>query len=390
MKKIDIQQLKKLITNQVIEDVDLTGIDFKDSDLMDIDFSSCILTNVCFSVKGDTFKIISGINFSKAKLSNVQFDNSILLNADFSNSFLEGCSFQIYDKILEPTITKVIFAKSIMNKCRFRDSIIKWCDFRYAEITNTTFENAKIDFCDFYRTYFHKINIFKKAQIRNSSLYYTLFDGTIIRKENIMSGNILQEDKDNYRKFLVEWKENGPDIRKTDANVQWEPKSLEMELREMHEHAETIYKNLNGNWVSHGFLNDANWAYVKAKRNELKRLKINLNDAKTIKTKGKIRRKIIGNYVCDFAFGYGESISKILRTYVALVLFFGLTIHFLESNNSIFVSFIKSLLNMVAQTDNEINTIPLEITILNIIQSSIGILLTGVFGFIIANRIRHQ
>lgn len=385
MKKINIQQLNQLIITKAIEDVDLTDIDLKD-----IDFSSCVLTNVHLSKNGGKLKLISGINFSNAKLIDVRFENSILLNVDFSNTLLENCSFQIYNKILEPTITKVTFAESKMNKCRFRNSIINWSDFRYGEITNTTFENAKIDFCDFYRTHFHKINIFKKAQISNSSLNYTLFEGTIIRKENIVSGIILQENKDNYRKFLVEWKENGPGIRKINVKGQWEPESLEMELNEMHEHAENIYRNLNGNWVSNGFLSDANWAYVKAKKKERKRLKNKLNNANSIKTKIKIRIKIIGNYFCDIAFGYGESISKIIGTYVALIITFGLIIHFLESNNSIIVSLIKSLLNMVAQTDSKITDVPLEITILNIVQSSIGILLTGIFGFIIANRIRHQ
>lgn len=406
MKKIDIKQLKQLISTKVLEDIDLNDID-----LNDIDFSSCVLNNVLFSKKQSKLKLISNINFDNAKLTNVhfdnailtnvQFDNSVLLNVDFSNALVENCSFQIDDEVLEsiiqkddkvlkPTISKVTFAKSKIDRCRFRNSIIDWSDFRYAEITNTTFENSRIDFCDFYRTHFHKINIFKKAQISNSSLNYTLFEGTIIRKENIVSGIILQENRKNYEIFLVEWKKNGPGIRKTDANNIWEPKKLEEELNEMHGHAENIYKNLNGNWISNGFFSDANWAYVKAKRKERERLRNNLSEADGLKQKLKIRPKISGNYFCDIAFGYGESISKIIRTYVALIVIFGLIIHFLESNNSIFDSFIKSLLNMVAQTNSTIDYIPFEITLLNIVQSSIGILLTGVFGFIIANRIRHQ
>ena len=67
-------------------------------------------------------------------------------------------------------VNKVSFKKSIMRNCRFRDAIIKYCDFRYSEIINSTFENSFIEFCDFYRTQFVGNNIFYYSKISNSSI----------------------------------------------------------------------------------------------------------------------------------------------------------------------------------------------------------------------------
>ena len=385
MKKIDIKQLSQLIKTRIIEDIDLTLID-----LNGVDFSFCSLNNVHLSNDSSKFRLISNVSFKNAKLVDVQFENSVLLNVDFSNAILENCSFQVNKKVLKPTVSKVTFAECVINKCRFRNSIINWSDFRYAEITNTTFENSNINFCDFYRTHFHKLNVFRKSQISNSSLNYTLFEGTIIRRENLVSDTILQENRDNYRVFLEEWRKNGPGIRKTNIKTLWKPENLNKELKVMHEHAENIYRNLNGNWVSNGFLSDANWAYVKAKRKERKRLINDMCESGNAKDCFKTGVKVAGNYFSDVAFGYGESISKIIRTYVALIVIFALLIHLIEFNNSIIESFKRSLFNMVAQTDDNIKKESLDIVILTIVQSSIGILLTGIFGFIIANRIRHQ
>lgn len=383
--KIDNQKLNKLIKAKIIKNIDLTDLTFNGAD-----FTSCTLTNVRFSNNDKNLKLISKVNFSRAKLKNVEFGNAVLLNLDFSNALLENCSFEIDNRILEPTLSKVSFAESSMDGCRFHNSIIEWCDFRYAEITNTTFQNAKIDFCDFYRTYFHKINIFKNAQISNSSLNYTLFEGSIIRKENIIDGAILQENRDNYRKFLVEWEVNGPGIRQASSKKDWKP-IFKRESNEMFKHAENIYRNLSGNWASSGFLSDSNWAYIKAKRMERKRLVWERKNERNYVKKIFLLRKSIGNWLIDFSFGYGESAYRTIRTYVLTILFFTILLYNYVPLDSLSSSIICSFKNMIAQTPDELKgSESFIITLMSVVQSTLGILLTGIFGFIIANKIRNQ
>jgi len=386
MKQINSSILDQLIAQKHLEDVDLCNIDVNGKN-----FSGCNIINVIFSKEKQADRHIYNANFKNAKLKDVHFVDAKLENIQFDNAIMEGCSFQNYkNNIVEPTIQKVSFAETIINKCRFRDTIIEWSDFRYAEITNSTFEGSNIAFCDFYRAHFSKINIFNKAIIATSSLNYTLFEGTIIRKSNIANGIILQQDESNYKKFLVEWKENGPGVRKTTAKAMWEPNNLNNELIAMPEHAENIFKNLNGLWAGNGFLGDANWAYVEGRRAERKRLK---NELKlNIKSKGRraIKRKILWNYFCDYSFGYGESIFKIVRAYILIIAFFACLLYFIIPLDSILYSFLCSFFNMIAQTPQELKSGSIGLTVLNVIQSSLGILMTGIFGFVIANKIRNQ
>lgn len=387
MKKIDSDVLERLIAQKHLEDLDLYDIDINGKD-----FTGCTIINVIFSKEKQKDRIISNAIFKNAKLKNVDFSDAQLQNIQFDNAEMDSCSFQIYSKDnLVPTIKKVSFAEAIINKCRFRSSIIEWSDFRYAEIANTTFEGSNIAFCDFYRAHFSKINIFNKAIIATSSLNYTLFEGTIIRKSNIANGIILQQDENNYKKFLVEWKENGPGVRKTTAKAKWEPSDLSNELIAMPEHAENIFKSLNALWAGHGFLGDANWAYVEGRRAERKRLR---NELKLTTVKPKERRakkrKILWNYFCDCSFGYGESIFKIIRAYIFIIAIFACLLYFIVPLNSIMYSFLCSFFNMIAQTPAELKSGSIGTTILNVIQSSLGILMTGIFGFVIANKIRNQ
>lgn len=386
MKRIDADVLDRLITQKHLEDLDLYDIDIHGKD-----FTGCTIINVVFSKEKQKDRVISNAIFKDAKLKNVDFSDARLQNIQFDNAVMDSCSFQIYNNDnLAPTIAKVSFAETVMNKCRFRNSIIEWSDFRYAEITNTTFEGSNIAFCDFYRAHFSKINIFSKAIIANSSLNYTLFEGTIIRKSNIANGIILQQDENSYKKFLVEWKENGPGVRKTTAKTQWEPNDLSKEIAAMPEHAENIFKSLNALWAGHGFLGDANWAYVQGRRAERKRMRNELKLTLKSKERRAIMRKILWNYFCDCSFGYGESIYKIVRAYIFIIAIFACLLYFIVPLNSIMYSFLCSFFNMIAQTPAELKTISIGTTILNVIQSSLGILMTGIFGFVIANKIRNQ
>ncbi|WP_036163642.1 pentapeptide repeat-containing protein, partial [Marinilabilia salmonicolor] len=383
MKKVSNNELKQLLSNGIIENIDLTSNDLTIPEFSHNSFKGCILKNVTFSENSSALKLLTNVSFEDGKLIDVCFANSILFKVDFRNSSLENCSFDNNSKVLEPTITKVNFAKVKMSHCRFKNSVITWSDFRYAEIENSTFQGATIDFCDFYRAYFHKINIFKKSQISNSSFNFTLFDGNMFRRENIKSHRILQEQKNKYKKFLEEWKENGPGIRQTDDKKHWEPDNLQDELDEMYQHAENIYRNLIGSWISNGFVIDANWAYIKAKRMERKVLKGMMKREKNVFKKSIYFFKRFTNGFVDFAFGYGESVYKVLRTYVLIILLFTVFLYLFIPLDNVGTSILWSFKNMIAQTPDDIkNSTSFIILLISVIQSTLGVLLTGIFGFI--------
>ncbi|MFA7115863.1 MAG: pentapeptide repeat-containing protein [Bacteroidales bacterium] len=330
---------------------------------------------------------LEGLDFSGITLKNINFKGNKLERVLFENASLENCDFDA------TILSQVSFKKCKLISCRFRNAKIYWSDFRYAEVSQITLEGAKIDYCDFYRTFFMGVGIFRKTRISNSSLYYTYFDeGSTLRKENIVDNKILQQDKDNYEKFLTDWNLYGTGVRTNNQQCvsDWSPMSS---LRSRYADAEDIYKNLNGLWTSKGFLSDSNWAYVQGKRMERYRMFSELLYEKNnfyIKIKKVL--SIIMNFFLDMFFGYGESMRKMIFTYIVVVCVFAYI--FYASNDVSVHTYLRaigiSFKNMVAITSDEVSSVSPFIDFLNVVQTTIGILLTGIFGFILGNKIRNQ
>ena len=153
--------------------------------------------------------------------------------------------------------------------------------------------------------------------------------------------------------------------------------------------AEDIYKTLNGLWMSKGYLGDANWAYIKGKKMERKRMMAELK-SKQISFTDKMKNIILiaWNFLSDMMFGYGESMRKMILTYVVMVF-----VYYASSEVSI-VNYTQaigiSFKNMVAMSSDQVSGISPFIDFLNMVQTTIGILITGIFGFILGNKIRNQ
>lgn len=376
---MEIKKLKQLISEQLIENVDVS-----DLDVNGIDFSGCTLKNVSFSNEALANKTLKEINFKDATLENVIFDHATL----------ENCNFDISEKSETPSLSSVSFKNCHILSCRFRNAHISWSDFRYAEISHITFESAQINFCDFYRAFFVGVAIFRKSQISNSSLFYTYFDeGSTIRKENLSNNTLLQENHKRYRKFLIEWNTYGTGERKNNqknTKSDWSPKES---LKSRYADAEDIFKSLSGLWMSKGFIGDANWAYVRGRKMERKRMVAELSSDK-ITTLNKLTHlvRIFWNFLSDIMFGYGESIRKMVLTYIFMVMLFGFFYYALpEVSLKSYVHAIKiSFKNMVAMSPDEMQNISPLVDFLNLIQTTLGILITGIFGFILGNKIRNQ
>ncbi len=362
---MDYETLKEMVEKKHIESV---AIDLSNIDVNDMDFSNCKIINVVFYADNQT----------NIMICNVKFKNSYLFKVDFSNTNLKNVNFDC------STLEKVSFRKSIINNCRYRNSIIKYSDFRYSEINNSSFQHANITLCDFYRTLHIGNNVFLFSNIEDSSIS-TYFEGSAFRKSNIANGRILQQDKLKYRKFL-EWHEE----RLNDMN-EISDFDIEESFNARFEQAENIFRELNGLWNNKGYISDANWAYIQAKRMERKNLiYVRKNEPNYLK-KIKPLLKTMGNWLVDFAFGYGESIYKTIRTYILIILFFTILLYFYVPLDDIYTSLLWSYKNMIAQTPDQIKySQSFLITLLSVVQSTLGILITGIFGFIIANKIRNQ
>lgn len=275
--------------------------------------------------------------------------------------------------------------------CRFRNAEISWSDFRYAEIQHGTFEGAEVEFSDFYRAFIDGVVIFGGSSFYNCSLNKTYFgECAVIRKENLKNNKILQQNKEDYRKFLVDWHTYGTGERTNDVNMKsdWSPDAA-VEAR--WQDAEVIYKNFNALWSGKGYFADGNWAYVQGRKMERRRMIRQMSD-KSVKPLTKIANiwNIIANTFSDVFFGYGESMLKMILTYILTVFVFAWAftenVSILEYTQALAIS----LKNMAGMDSETIRGVSPLVDMLNVIQTTIGILLTGIFGFILGNKIRNQ
>lgn len=373
------QELEKLISAKKIENLDLsqTNVD-------DLDFSDCHLKNVVFSSEASKNRKIVGLNFKNAILESVSFDHASLIKCNFDQALPSQ----------QPSISKVSFRDCQLLHCRFRHAHLCWTDFRYAEINGATFEEAIISFCDFYRAFLLGIIIFRKSRISNSSLFYTYFEeGATIRRDNLVNGRIIQQDKDTYRKFLVDWNQLGTGERKNDRNSEKSDWSPTKSMRARFEDAEDIYKGLNGLWMSRGFYADANWAYVQGRRAERRRMLADfVHKPAGLLAKVSIALSILWSFISDLMFGYGESIGKMILSYFIIIFLFAF-FYYASSEVDIGTysyATVISLKNMVAISSTEVEGVSPLVDLLNVLQTTLGILITGIFGFILGNKIRNQ
>lgn len=308
-----------------------------------------------------------------------------IVGVDFSGERLEGVDFS------GCRLERVSFKQCELVHCRFRKSTILWSDFRYARIENGTFEEADIEFCDFYRALLDGVVIFTHSNIRNCSLNKTYFgDSAIIRRRNLVGGRILQQNFKEYERFLTEWNLYGTGERTNDVNIRsnW---SASESLKGRWEEAEEIYKNFNALWTGRGFIADGNWAYVRGRRMERNRM-----FAELFKKKISVVRKvanvwnIVTNIFSDILFGYGESMTKMVVTYFFIVFLFA---WMFSSNVSLLeytMALSVSLKNMAGMDSEVLHNVSPFVDILNVVQTTVGIILTGIFGFILGNKIRNQ
>lgn len=336
-------------------------------------------------------QLLEGVDFSGCTLTKVNFKNATLKHCKFDEAVLDSCSFDCSSTPNEPNLQSVSFRKATLTNCRFRYAYMMWSDFRYSRINQATFEDAIIDFCDLYRCFFEGVVLFKHARISNSSLYYTYFgDATNIRRENLVNDQLVQQNKKAYTKFLVDWHTYGTGERTNDMQVvsDWSP---DASIKARWSDAEDIYKTLTGLWNERGFNADANWGYVQGRRMERRRMMAELSDKQLgFWTKAGRVWHIIGNSLSDLFFGYGESMFKMIVTYIVTVILFAVLFQSEVSPLEYVDALGVSLKNMAGMDSEVLQGVSPLVDMLNLIQTTIGILLTGIFGFILGNKIRNQ
>ncbi|MCL2186329.1 MAG: pentapeptide repeat-containing protein [Treponema sp.] len=353
------QELQRLINENAIKELDLTEFDFTENQ---INFSG---------------KQLEGIDFSDNKtLRNVLFQKSILIDCMFERAFVDACDFTHAQIKGSGDAKYASFKDAKIYKTKFREAQIDLCDFRYADIIDSTLQGAYLRYTDFYRTAFKGITIFQDAKIESSSLNYISFETFCITSDNLKKNkagaSLVQENHAVYEDFLAKW------IRLD--NVKNEMSIVEGGLASKYREAERIYRQFSALWEGRGHNKDAEWAYVQGKRMERKRLWFESKDNIFIN-----KLKAILNLLLDVVLGYGVRLLRVIGTYLMLIVIFAL-IYKLLSNHDI-VNCMRLSIGYTIGVRSEASP---AIEILSMLQTGMGMLLTGFMGFVVANKVRKS
>lgn len=274
-------------------------------------------------------------------ISNKEPHQWIFVNRNLDDNHFDGGDFD------DAIFVHVSARSSKFTNCRFRNALLLFCDLRYSEFDGGTFEKARLYWCDLYRAYFLGVIRFAKAIISFSSLNNTYFSsGCLIRKQNLENKRLLQENTDAYRMFLVLWDAIRNDKIKNDDNKSGEQKFRYI-IDNRHSELELIYKSLSSTFSSNGFSNDANWAYVKGKREERSDIGMQIKFSVSFRQKLSLSLKWGQNYFIDKAFGYGEGLTNIFLMYISLVFIFACLYIYNGNIDDFLHAFYISLKNMI-------------------------------------------
>ena len=354
-----MKELLNQLREKTIKDLDLTRFDFIENK---IDFSG---------------KRLEGVDFSDNKtLKEVKFQHAVLIDCKFERSFLDTCDFTHAEIKGTGEAKYASFKDSKIYKTKFRNAVVETCDFRYADIIDCTLQEAWFKYTDFYRTAFKGITVFQDAKIESSSLNYISFETFCITRDNLKinsSGAALVQEKESvYRDFLAKW------IRLD--NVKNEMSIIDTGLASKYREAERIYRQLSALWEEKGHNKDAEWAYVKGKRMERNKLWFE-SPANTIGPK----IRAIFNLLADLIFGYGVSLSRVFTTYIATILLFSVIYKSILTDD--IIACLKLSLGYTIGAGKSSHPI---IETLSMLQTGIGMLLTGFMGFVVANKVRKS
>lgn len=357
----------KPTTREVIEQLVVTaGADLTGFEICRMDLDRLRFENVCFSKNEPT---------GARSLQNVLFRDCIFV----------GCSFP----------------KAELIDVAFRRSTFQHCDFRYATFRNVTFSGAHLEGCDLYRTYFLGNNVFERARIKACSLHLAALEGADIHRENMESA-VVQEHREEFERFLRTF---GFVASK---NI---PHFAALAKRE----AAGIYRSLSGVWAAKGLLGDSTWAYVRARRLEESCLsprflwraalhEAELSPAETAPSRGGRLWHIIRRFpaylvalIVDWICGFGSSLPRVLATVMFVILFFacvysqtGALVHVPKPEPITFVDCLNfSLHRMMATVPDDIN-IGARLEIIAACETSVGVALIGLFGFVFGNYVRNS
>lgn len=408
-----IDDLKSIITQCRENNTPLAKLDISNIEIKNIDMSGLEITDVIFNtfdVAQANYKLIYNVSFKGAKLTRVSFAHCSLERCNFDN---DEPTLKELIKQKEIVLTETLKdSKTIINEadffmcrwdsCRLRKTEVNIADFRYSEFINCSLGGCHINLGDFYMTAFRGTTNFTDSIFMHCSITNAIFENDLIRMKGI--NKLVQECYKDYSNVIIghkNWYKQNPCADFSHQNDNEDKGHNVKSKAYTHLEASVVYAQLSGLYAGKGFFKDSNHAYEKAKRNEAWAKYYDLvNECCNIITRFRNKRKnvSISNICKDFyallkfaifwVLGFGYKLTNIVLCIVSLVVGYSLLFHIKsEQKDPWYNELAYSLNNTIGPYEKFMEVVDIW---LSSIQTTIGILLVGFAGFVIANRVRSN
>lgn len=408
-----VKELMSKITLCREKQTPLANLDLSNIEIRDIDMSGIEIVDVVFNsydVTQSDYKTIRNVSFKGSKLTRVSF----------AQCFLERCNFDNDEPTLreiakrQGKITDDVFTKSrtIINEadffmcrwesCRLRRSEINVADFRYSEFINCSLGGCCIRLGDFYMSAFKGTTNFTDSIFMYCSITNAVFENDLIRMKGIR--RLAQECHEYYSNVIIghtKWYKQNPCADFSHLNESEDKGHSVTSKAYIHQEASIVYAQLSGLYAGKGFFKDSNLAYEKAKRNEaLARYYEMINefrilfsrerDKKVLVSVAKISKDLLAlfKFFISWTLGFGYKLKNVVVCIASLIIGYSLLFHIKSATEHPWYDELAySLNNTIGPYEKFMEVVDIW---LSSIQTTIGILLIGFAGFVIANRVRSN
>ncbi|AWN34576.1 pentapeptide repeat-containing protein [Methylobacterium radiodurans] len=372
---------------------------------------------------------LSGANLHRARLGGVvgrsaRFDGANLEEADCTGADLSGAGFRaavagqvgFADAMLEDAR----FGEAAMRFANFRKALLDGADFSGADLWGANFTGADADYTTFRRARLDEANLsdvnlthsdFEGAsltkarlvgsRLRGANLSGVKLDGADLSGADFSDTSLVRLNLATCR--LTHARFAGAFVTGTRMRVDQLGGAVGEEVAGVYEAAQASYLALEQNWRSIGSQDAASWAYKRGRRMGRMQAGVQARAA----WKARAPRALLQHgyrwvadrfveWLCD----YGESLSRIARAFAIVILVFGVLYGLtggmiLEGEGRATYNPLDlmsySALNMMTANPPEIGIKPTG-RIANLlvgVQGAAGIILMGLFGFVLGNRLRR-
>ena len=377
-----------------LEETDLSGANLRRASLAGALARSAGFAGACLEEADFAGADLSGARFTGIAGGQASFREAMLEDADFSGATMRFARLD----------------KALLDGARFEDADLWGTDFTGADADDSVFRKARLDEanlsdCNLTGADFEGASL-KKARLVGSRLRGANFsgarlDGADLSEADFSRTSLVRLDltacKLRHARFAGAWLEG---VRLT---VDQLGGAVGEEVAGEYEAAQASYLALERNLQSIGSPEGASWAYKRGRRMGRRHAGVRAREAFLARDlRGTVSHgyRWIADRFVEWLCDYGESLSRIARAFLVGILLFAAAYGatgglFHEGANTPtynpldLVSY--SALNMMTANPPEIGVKPLgRVTNLLVgLQGAAGIVLMGLFGFVLGNRLRR-